>query len=387
MHRRWWLGPVLAAGFCLPLSCHGNTDTAPPSSSTTSGLGGGVPDGGGVAGTGGGGGDGAGLPGGGGVPVYLGLTANAAAADGGPPSPADQALAEMTVLATGVRAVFVTARWDQLDSAGLTALEARVADYTARDLHVVLSLLDVDARAAYPPSAIGGTPWVPSSWQVAFDATLDAVVGAVGPQLDGLVLGRDVDVYLDANPSEAAALVGFTAHAMAHLDGVGAPPRAVGVRYSAAPLNSYGQQLAGLGELLAISYLPGIGQASLPADISPANDLDAVITLAGGRPVVLQAVGFPSSVDLASSEATQRQLLQSFFAALLPRASAFPWVNVRQLQDLGGSRCDDLAAGQGLPPTDAEVRYLCSAGLRSSVQQTKEAWPIFVAASAQLAVP
>jgi hypothetical protein len=334
-------------------------------------------------------------PEGGAAPVYLALTPNPVyPADGGPPGASDLLLAELTTLAVGVRAVVLEARWSALggDAAAVAALAARVHDYAARGLRVVLLLLAVDGATVLPPPGVVTSTLDDPASIGALTSTVDAVLAAMGPELAALVVGRDVDRFAEIFPAQApalAALLGAAVARVANASGgdMAAPLSAVGLTFPPAAVPGAAEALLALGEAAAFTYFPSFGATQLAAEISPAKDLDAIGELAGMRPTLLLAVGHPSSAALGGSPDLQAQFLSSFFTALAPRRADFPFVSWYTLHDLPAAPCDALALAQGGSPDDPAARYLCTAGLRTEAGLPKPAWQGFVQAAAGYASP
>jgi hypothetical protein len=109
--------------------------------------------------------------------------------------------------------------------------------------------------------------------------------------------------------------------------------------------------------------------------------------LAEGRAVVLHSVGYTSEASLGGSLDAQREMLDAFFAALLPRRASFRYVNVTMLHDLPPAECDAFAAEQGLASGDPLAAYSCAGGLRDGFDEPKAAWDALLEASAKLASP
>lgn len=373
----FWLG--------LAWGCESSSESPLPPSSANNGAGTGAWGSGGDGGSADAGTDQDPPSDGGESPLYLGLSANPLAY---PPNAADELLAELTTFAAGVRAVVVAERWSDLDPADLSALDGRLATYAARELEVMLTILVVDARADHRPQALGALAWNDAATVMAMTNLLDAVVAVGAGRLRGVVLGKSTDAYLDDNPTEASPFVSFASQALAHL-GTVAPTMAtgVGVRHVGEAPSALHQSLLALGDHAVFSYLPGAGSTSIAADVSPAKDLDVMIAQAGGRPVMIHAVGFTSAPSLGSSGDTQHNFLASFFGALSPRRVSFDVVNVQQLHDLAPTACAGLALEQGTTPADPWVTYTCSAGLRDASGDPKPAWPALLGAAATFASP
>ena len=348
------------------------------------GVGGSVSDGGHGHGGGAGGGSGGVGPDPATEPVLVGVTVSATGTDGNPPSAADQLLAELTAFAAGVRVMSVDVRWNDIDPTSVSALQDKVAGYLGRGLQVVVNVLVVDGVASHQPTGLGG--WDDSASVDALQQSLDLVVDQLDGQLHAVVLGRRVDSYIDAHPSEGAGLGNLLASGVDQLAASGVL-RGVGLSYAGVQSSSAHRALLRHGDVVALAYLPGLSQTTIPTDTSAANDLDAMIGLAGGRPIHLQQVGYASSPALGSSASLQQAQLDSFVSALDSRRHAFPLVVVHQLHDIDQLSCEALLDDLGLLADDPFGAYMCSTGLRDSDDGAKEAWTRFLQATAHYAHP
>lgn len=316
-------------------------------------------------------------------PVRVGVIANTASST---PAPGDLALAELTAFASGVRAVSVELRWRDIHAAAIDALAARVDDYVERDLAVVLDLSIVDGHADLRPDAVIAEAWNAAATKSALSASIAAVLAATDGDLAAVVLGRRVDAYLAEHPADQQALTELISEGLEQLAAAGVP-QGVGLTHLGDNADVAYRGLAALGSITTLAYLPGLGLEQVPVDVSHAKALDQMIDLADGRPIVLQAAGYPSAVEIGSSEDEQAQQLDGMFAALEPRRSAFPVVVVKQLHDLDEDACTALVAAQGLDPGDPLGTHLCSTGLRGVDGAAKPAYTRFLQAAAHFATP
>jgi len=374
--------PALIA--LLPWACDGNGGGDSGGPPPNGGQGASTGNGGGAGNGGNGAQAGNGVGGSEDAPVYLSVTTNPLASNGVSPNASDQVTADLTAFALGVRAMHIVLRWDQFNQNDIPVLTQRVNAYSERPLQVVLELAVVDHRAGRRPGWLVGAAWNAPETVAALQAALDSLIGAVGSELDAVILGRGVDAYIEQHPAEAEALRALM-HAGIERLSMLAPqlPNGVSLRF---PSDVDGE-LATLGSMAVYSYLPGWGAATVPDDISATNDLDAMIEKAGDRPILLEAVGYTSALILESSMVEQRDMLAAFFAALEPRRAFFHYVNVFQLHDLQAAPCDAYALDQGLAPSDPLARYVCEAGLRDTQGEAKEAWTEMIEAAAALASP
>lgn len=374
---------VLVACATVWIGCDGNPEVTTPPTGSTSGIGGGNPNGGANAMGGAGGGDGLGGGAGGAEPVRVGVIANTASSS---PMPAEQALAELTAFAAGVRVVSVELPWHDIHAGAVDALAGRVDDYVERDLAVVLDLLIVDGQADLRPDAVGAEAWNAQATKSALSAAIASVLAATEGDLMAVVLGRRLDAYVSEHPGDQQPLSELVSDGLSQLEAAGVAA-GVGLTYRGADLDDSYRGLATLGDTTALAYLPGLGLDQVSMDVSHAKALDQMIELADGRPIHLHAAGYPSAVEIGSSEDIQAQQLDGMFAALESRRSAFPIVVVRQLHDLDVDACDAVTAAQGLDPGDPLGIHLCSTGLRGADGEPKPAFARFLQAAAHFATP
>lgn len=103
--------------------------------------------------------------------------------------------------------------------------------------------------------------------------------------------------------------------------------------------------------------------------------LNEMVTLAAGKPVIVQEFGQSSSAVNGGSEALQAQ----FFAASLATwstigAAAMPFFSQFALHDFPPALCDQLLIYYGTGPNTPFREYLCYLGLR---RQSGAAKPAF----------
>jgi hypothetical protein len=102
--------------------------------------------------------------------------------------------------------------------------------------------------------------------------------------------------------------------------------------------------------------------------------LPEMVARAGGRPVVVQEIGYPSSTALGSSDAEQAAFFGNAFAAWAAAGDAIPFFGVFALHDFPTTTCDELATYYGLPGDPAFKAFLCSLGLLRVDGTAKDAW-------------
>lgn len=328
------------------------------------------------------------------APVILGITPSPRDdGDGdGEPTPGDLLQAELITFAAGVRGVAVTRALRDLDPGAPAELAQLGQRYAMHGKRVLFNLALVDGAADGRPAELAALPWDDPAAIDAVRAAVDVVLQSFGDELAYLTFGRDVDGYLATHPEDRAGfetlVLDACAYAGAHPGGAGALGVGVGFSFpgASAPDPSFAE-LTEAGTIVALSYLPGLpdGQAAPASEVAGA--LDAMAALARARPVILQAVGYPSAAEAESSEEKQRLFFATLFDALSPRRAAFPFVNVVELHDPAPAPCEAAVAAQGEDPTGSFAAFACSLGLFDQTGAARPAWSEVAAGAAAFAYP
>jgi len=311
----------------------------------------------------------------------------------GTPSAGEILEARLTTLAAGVRVAVIRVPWSTLAAGGEADVAAEVAFYTQHKRTIIVNLAVVDRRADARPEELTMLAWDAPEVFAAADATLDSLLQKIGPDLSGLTFGRDIDVFIEAHPDQRAAIEAFTSHVSAFAKThASAPPElkvAAAVSFEGlvtSPSPSL-EVLLSSSDIAAISYIPGLAEGGVAPASEVATQLDHVIAAAAGKPILLQAVGYPSDPLAGSSLEKQSLFFETFWGALGPRRAFFPWVNVAELHDLGPAACDAHAASQGEPKDSKHAAFFCSLGLFTSAGEQKPAWSSVLEAAATFASP
>jgi hypothetical protein len=330
-------------------------------------------------------------PEGGSLRVVVGVTPNPRG--DGLVNVADLVDARLTVMASGSRGVVVRRTpADLVSELAMTQLETETSAYGKNGMVVNFVFTVVDGKTRGLESALSGIAWDDSLVLKAMATRIDQIMARLGGTASYFLFGRDVDVYLAAHPEERPAfevfleqLIGYVrTHALA-------PPNLrVGVGFSfpgvTTPDPSWAKLLA-MSDIAACSYLPGLGtdSAGLPTNI--ATDADVLVAQAQGKPIVLEALGFPTSDVVDGSDSKQALFLETFFTVLGPRRYSFDFVNIEGLHDLGPLRCAERAKFVGQSVDGTWAAHTCSLGLFTADNQPKSAWEVFVNGAAAFASP
>lgn len=327
------------------------------------------------------------------MPVLVGIKPTPKTDGDGLPTAGEILEAKLTTLAAGVRVAVISVPWRTLAAGGEADLAAEVAFYTKYKRPIIVNLAFVDRRADARPDELTMLPWDDPSVIAAADASIDSLLQTIGPNLSGLTFGRDIDVFIEDHPDQRKAIEAFAVHAGAFAKAHPSSPPELKIAASVsfegmvvAPSLSLESLLAS-SDIAAVSYIPGLAAGEVTPASEVATQLDQMIAAAAGKPILLQAVGYPSDPLAQSSADKQSLFFDTFWGALGPRRASFPWVNVAELHDLGPAACEAYAASQGEPKDGKQTAFYCSLGLFTSAGEEKPSWASVLEGTAAFASP
>jgi len=279
--------------------------------------------------------------------------------------------------------------WAELEpgvgSYQLQALKSPL-DYLGGQLgwHLMLTIGLINTLIRQVPPDLATTAWDDPTLIQRFHRLLDAIIPLFNSHLEYLAVGNEVDIYFQRHPDELGAYQTFYNDAVAYLHS-NAPGVRIGVTttFEGASGTSMSavQALNLMSDVFILTYYPLGTDFIVSRPQAPLTDFPRMIQLFGGRPVILQEVGYPSSTLLKSSAKTQAQFVDSVFTAWTQAGASIPFLSYDTMHDFGDKFCDELKAGiySGVPDPDGHFEaYLCSLGLRYVGGSPKAGWSQFV---------
>jgi hypothetical protein len=302
------------------------------------------------------------------------------------PTLADYVAAANQVRDAGAHASFESATWSDLETtAGATKLINAVNDDAQRGEVVLVTIKVIDTTVRATPADLGAAAFDAPAVIQRFHALIDRLRPTFAGHVRYLAIGNEVDAYLGAHPTTAEPYQRFYAGAVSYVHSV-LPGVAVGVTSTFAGASGPGAgTVAALNrssDVVVLTYYP-LGPRFVPRPPSTATgDIASMVGLAGGKPVVLQEVGYPSDPVLSSSEDAQAQFVTAVIGAWRAAGPAIPMLNWFALGDFNPELCSTFTVYYGLPNDRNFGAYLCSLGLRRVDGAAKPAWDAFLAATA-----
>ena len=222
-----------------------------------------------------------------------------------------------------------------------------------------------------------------------FDALIDALAAEpLSAKLGYILVGNEVDSML-AHPADAAAFVTFYKHAVNRIH-LKLPKVKVSVIVSSGGAVERTTKLfadvSALSDFVTYTYYPITGTATGTWVVRPTNemksDLDWLAALACDKPFALTEIGYPSSIDIGSSESQQADFVRKMFADLdtYRQQGRLDFVYYQSLYDLPPDTCDLSAYTIPDPAVaDSICAFLRTLGLRSyDTDVPRQAWGAFI---------
>ena len=312
------------------------------------------------------------------------------------PEPTVREWLEATGMAydAGARGAFADWRWSNLEGAeGVFDLSEPQEDIDflgrSQDLTLLVGLQLLNTTEREVPADLADVPFDSPEMQVRFHRLIDVLAPHLDRHVHYLSVGNEVDVYLGQHPEEWEAYRSFLDDASAYVHSV-APWIQVGttITFGGATGENAAQveALTASRDVLIFTYYPLEADFRPRPPDAPFTDFPRMIEMAGGRPVILQEVGYPSSEDLESSERAQAEFVEQAFLAWQAEAEDIPFLNYFLLHDLTPEMCGQLQDYYGLRNAAFEA-FLCSLGLRHADGTPKEAWQTFLDAARASGIP
>lgn len=282
----------------------------------------------------------------------------------------------------GARGFYAAFRWNELEpSAGtydMTPLQGALQAVTAVGFtRIFVNIQAINTNRKEVPPDLMGVAWDTPQMQLRFRALLDRVAPLLGANVAYVAIGNEVDAYLGPNNEWTAYGIFFT-QARTYLRSL-RPGTPVGVATILdGARGSWRTQVLTLNALADIAVYTYYGNGSAFVALQPAAGSQALrdmVTLAAGKPVIVQEFGQSSSTVNGGSEDLQARFLATSLATWSSLgANAIPFFSQFALHDFPPALCDELLTYYGTGPNTPFREYLCYLGLRRQDRSAKPAW-------------
>ena len=289
--------------------------------------------------------------GGSGIPAnnfVVSMNANISASE----LPATYPTEYQSIYAAGARGAQTAAPWSSLNPTGPTydltmisniyfGLDA-LAGYGFTSILINIPIVAISARTM--PADIAGLPFNNATVKSRYHALIDLVVPYLNGSVKYVSLGNEVDTYFSTHASELAQYKELIEDARTYIHSL-KPNIKVGVTTTFDGATS--TQIANVASLNAnmdiviLTYYPtNPPNFTVRAPSTVSSDMAAMINIAGGKPLVLQEWGYPSSTFLSSTEQMQADFITNTFSSWRQYGSArIPFISFFKRREWDSAQC------------------------------------------------
>lgn len=238
-----------------------------------------------------------------------------------------------------------------------------------------IPIITIDKRSM--PSDIAALSFDNPAVKTRFRALIDAIKSELNDRVWYISLGNEVDTYFSTHASEWPAYISLVEDARNYLHTfradieVGVTTTFEGATTTAASNVSL---LNTNMDIVILTYYP-VGSNFVPREPSTVKvDVAKMQNLAGGKKLIIQEWGYPSSTALGSSEQKQAEFYKNSFIEFKEYGSiAFPFISLFKFRDWSSSYCQTLT-GQG--PGQNFYEFMSSLGIKKNDGTAKQAYAI-----------
>ena len=210
-----------------------------------------------------------------------------------------------------------------------------------------------------------------------FHALIDAIKDQINSQVKYVALGNEVDTYFSAHTTEWGAYKSLVEDARTYLKSI-KPNLIVGVTTTFDGATSkFVSQVKDLNanmDAIMLTYYP-ISSGFVPREPNTVvGDVAKMVDAAGGKPLVLQEWGYPSSTSLGSSEAKQAEFIYNSLVELEKQGvSKFPFVSFFKYRDWNESHVQSITGQKAGQPF---FEFMSSLGMKKNDGSSKAAFTV-----------
>lgn len=311
------------------------------------------------------------------------------------PPTTDEVLAAYDApLSIGARGFFASFRWSELETTpghiDVSPLRGTLQTAIGKGYtKILVGIQVINTNQNETPADLRAVAFDSSLMITRFHALLDQVIPLLGSQVAYLSIGNEVDAYLGPT-NKWTSYRGFFEDARSYVK-QRVPGVAVGVTTildgARGPWKTQVQSLYTNADIAIFTYYGQDSQFHALPSSSAITALDDMLSLANGKPVIVQEFGQPSAASLGGSESLQSDFFSAGIGEWNAHAAQIPFINIFSLYDLPPAICDQLVAYYGVTGQTAFRDYLCSLGLRRQDGGNKKSWATIADAAHQLGLP
>ncbi len=285
--------------------------------------------------------------------------------------------------ALGARGAHTAAAWSALNPTGTTYDLTLIANpffglgalqgYGFSTILVNVPIVALTERKL--PGDLAGAAFNDAAVKARFHALIDQLLPYLNDGVKYFSLGNEVDSYFATHPTEWAQYKELVEDARAYLR-AHRPGIEVGVTTTfAGATSTHAAEVSSLNQnmdVIILTYYP-VSTSFVARDPSSVRaDMQSMVNIAGGKKVVVQEWGYPSSTVVSGGPERQADFIAHTFAAWKSHGTVrIPFVSFFKRRDWDDAHCRALTgqtAGQNF------YEFMCSLGLLNNDGSPKPAY-------------
>ncbi len=288
----------------------------------------------------------------------------------------------------GCRLMTTSHKWSDLEpkpgEVNLKPLEEALRGLPVFGFTVALTIQTLDTNNRTLPPDLMAKPLDAPEVRTRFDALVKQIAAKLGKSCPWVMLANEADVYLAAHPNELEPFSTLMEQGRRTLRAA-RPDILVGVTCTHDGLRDRPAAVARMNremDIRTMTYYPLAPGFSVRPVGDVAADMARMVRGAGGKPLLIQEIGYPAAELLGSSGAKQAAFVDAVFDAADRHAPAIAGFCFFILHDFGDKLTDQLLSYYRLP--DPKFRaYLATLGLKEADGKPRPAYARFEARTAR----
>jgi hypothetical protein len=258
-------------------------------------------------------------------------------------------------------------------------IDFNVSEAARANLPVAYTLSIIDTGKKTVPGGLKDMGWEDPKMQDQLLALIDAIAPHFQGRLRWVMIGNEIDPYFEANSREGQAYAKlFRAAAnrfRALLPGVQVSHT---ITFAGLPMErGVLKPVFDQSDFLSITYYPASADFRFRDPSTVFTDFPKIIEAAQGKKILLQEVGYPSSLLNDSSQEKQAQFYSNVFSQLRANGGKFMGANFLFMSDFSDAVVDDLVKYYNAPGAARFRAFLQTLGMFDGQGQPKKSWKVF----------
>jgi hypothetical protein len=285
--------------------------------------------------------------------------------------------------AAGITMQQITPKWDELEPSEGTydfhEFDFKAAMAKKFGLPVYLNLRIIDTLKRSMPKSYAAWRFDDPRMTAKLTALLQAIHSRNPAEIRWIAIGNEVDPYFMKHLDEVEPYRRLLVSLIPIVKKL-FPGASVTVNFTFAGMNQLNKELKpiyDLTDILSVTYYPLNPDFTVRPPEDVARDFRLILASAGGKPVMFQEVGYPSSELLGSSPDKQAHFLQTFFDQMRISQPAVVGMTYLFMSDLPKALVDTFGQYYKLPGSDKFKAFLATLGLFDGAGNAKPAWAVF----------